>query len=156
MPAVRCFCLSAIIGGTSTIFVHALYGLGRPDLVFRLNLASAALLWVLTLALVPWLGFVGFAVASAALACGGVSYTALCLKRLVPLHPLSAVRVPLAASAGSAAVLAALAGFWIHDLLSLVVAAALAAGAYVAFAGLIGGAAWRVEFIADWRTVLQG
>lgn len=156
VPAVRGFCLSAIIGGTSTIFVHALYGLGRPDLVFRLNLVSAALLWVLTVALVPWLGFVGFAVASAVLACGGVSYTALCLRRLVPLHPLSAVRVPLAASAGSAAVLAALAGFWIHDLPTLVVAAAVAAGAYVVFAGLIGGAAWRVEFIADWRTVLQG
>jgi len=23
-------------------------------------------------------------------------------------------------------------------------------------AGLVGGAAWRIEFIADWRTVLQG
>jgi PST family polysaccharide transporter len=156
VPAVRGFCLSAIIGGTSTIFVHALYGLGRPDLVLRLNLTTAALLWVLTVVLVPWLGFVGFAVASAALACGSVSYTALCLKRLVPFHPLSAVRVPLAASAGSAAVLAALAGFWIHDLPTLIVAAAVAAGAYVVFAGLIGGAAWRVEFIADWRTVLQG
>jgi len=156
VPAVRCFCLSAIIGGTSTIFVHALYGLGRPDVVFRLNLASAAVLWVLTIALVPWLGFAGFAVASASLACAGVSYTALSLRRLVPLHVLSAVRVPLTASVGSAAVLAVLARFWIHDLPSLVVGAAVSAGAYVVFAGLIGGAAWRVEFIADWRTVLQG
>jgi PST family polysaccharide transporter len=156
VPAVRCFCLSAIIGGTSTIFVHALYGLGRPDLVFRLNLASAALLWILTVALVPWLGFVGFAVASATLACAGVSFTALSLRRLVPLHVLAAVRVPLTASIGSAAVLAALAGFWIHDLPSLIVAVAVSAGAYVIFAGLIGGAAWRVEFLADWRTVLQG
>jgi len=156
VPAVRCFCLSAIIGGTSTIFVHALYGLGRPDLVLRLNLASAALLWVLTVALVPWLGFVGFAVASAILACAGVSYTALSLRRLVSLHLLSAVRVPLTASAGSAAVLAALACFWIHDLPSLVIGAAVSAGAYAVFAGLIGGAAWRVEFMADWRTVLQG
>jgi PST family polysaccharide transporter len=156
VPAVRCFCLSAIIGGTSTIFVHALYGLGRPDLVFRLNLASAALLWILTVALVPWLGFVGFAVASATLACAGVSFTALSLRRLVPLHVLTAVRVPLTASIGSAAVLAALAGFWIHDLPSLIAAVAVSAGAYVIFAGLIGGAAWRVEFLADWRTVLQG
>jgi PST family polysaccharide transporter len=156
VPAVRCFCLSAIIGGTSTIFVHALYGLGRPDLVLRLNLASAALLWILTVALVPWLGFVGFAVASATLACAGVSFTALSLRRLVPLHVLTAVRVPLTASIGSAAVLAALAGFWIHDLPSLIAAAAVSAGAYVLFAGLIGGAAWRVEFLADWRTVLQG
>jgi PST family polysaccharide transporter len=156
VPAVRCFCLSAIIGGTSTIFVHALYGLGRPDLVLRLNLASAVLLWGLTLALVPWLGFVGFAVASASLACAGVSYTALSLRRLVPVHVLSAVRVPITASVGSAAVLAALTGFWIHDLPSLVVGAAVSAGAYVLFAGLIGGAAWRVEFMSDWRTVLQG
>ena len=156
VPAVRCFCLSAIIGGTSTIFVHALYGLGRPDVVFRLNLASGTVLWVLTIALVPWLGFVGFAVASASLACAGVSYTALSLRRLVPLHVLSAVRVPLTASVGSAAVLAVLARFWIHDLPSLVVGAAVSAGAYVVFAGLVGGAAWRVEFIADWRTVLQG
>ena len=156
VPAVRCFCLSTIIGGTSTIFVHALYGLGRPDLVFRLNLASAALLWILTVALVPWLGFVGFAVASATLACAGVSFTALSLRRLVPLHVLTAVRVPLTASIGSAAVLAALAGFWIHDLPSLIAAVAVSAGAYVIFAGLIGGAAWRVEFLADWRTVLQG
>jgi PST family polysaccharide transporter len=156
VPAVRCFCLSAIIGGTSTIFVHALYGLGRPDLVLRLNLASALLLWGLTLALVPWLGFVGFAVASASLACAGVSYTALSLRRLVPVHVLSAVRVPITASVGSAAVLAALTGFWIHDLPSLVVGAAVSAGAYVLFAGLIGGAAWRVEFMSDWRTVLQG
>jgi polysaccharide transporter, PST family len=156
VPAVRCFCLSAIIGGTSTIFVHALYGLGRPDLVFRLNLASAALLWILTVALVPWLGFVGFAVASATLACAGVSFTALSLRRLVPLHVLTVVRVPLTASIGSAAVLAALAGFWIHDLPSLIAGAAVSGGAYVIFAGLIGGAAWRVEFLADWRTVLQG
>ena len=156
VPAVRCFCLSAIIGGTSTIFVHALYGLGRPDLVFRLNLASAALLWVLTLALVPRLGFVGFAVASVSLACAGVSYTSWNLRRLIPLRVVSAVRVPLTASAGSAAVLAALACFWIHDLPSLIASAAVSAGAYVVLAGLIGGAAWRVEFMADWRTVLQG
>ena len=156
VPAVRCFCVSAFIGGTSTIFVHALYGLGRPDLVLRLNVASAALLWMLTVALVPRVGFVGFAVASASLACAGVSYTALSLRRLVPLHVLAAVRVPLAASVGSAAVLAALATFWIHDLPSLIVGVAVSVGAYVVFAGLVGGAAWRIEFLADWRTVLQG
>jgi len=156
IPAVRCFCLSAIIGGTSTIFVHALYSLGRADIVFRLNLASAVLLWLITLVLVPWLGFVGFAVASVSLACAGVSYTALSLRRLAPVRVLPAVRVPLAASLGSAAVLAALVGFWVHDLPSLLIAVGVSAGAYVVFAGFIGGAAWRVEFMADWRTVLQG
>jgi len=156
VPAVRCFCLSALIGGTSTIFVHALYGLGRPDLVFRLNLATSVVLWALTVVLVPWLGFVGFAVASAILACAGVTYTALQLRRLVPVQVMSAVRVPLTASAGSAAVLATLAACWIHDLPTLIAGAALSVGAYVIFAGLVGGAAWRVEFLADWRTVLQG
>lgn len=156
IPAVRCFCLSAIIGGTSTIFVHALYSLGRADIVFRLNLASAVLLWVITLVLVPWLGFVGFAVASVSLACAGVSYTALSVRRLAPVRVLPAVRVPLAASLGSAAVLAALVGLWVHDLPSLLIAVGVSAGAYVVFAGFIGGAAWRVEFMADWRTVLQG
>jgi len=156
IPAVRCFCLSAIIGGTSTIFVHALYSLGRADIVFRLNLASAVLLWAITLVLVPWLGFVGFAVASVSLACAGVSYTALSVRRLAPVRVLPAVRVPLAASLGSAAVLAALVGLWVHDLPSLLIAVGVSAGAYVVFAGFIGGAAWRVEFMADWRTVLQG
>jgi len=156
IPAVRCFCLSAIIGGTSTIFVHALYSLGRADIVFRLNLASTVLLWVITLVLVPWLGFVGFAVASASLACVGVSYTALSVRRLAPVRVLPAVRVPLAASLGSAAILAALVGLWVHDLPSLLIAVGVSAGAYVVFAGFIGGAAWRVEFMADWRTVLQG
>ena len=153
---MRCFCLSAIIGGTSTILVHALHSLGRADLVFRLNLGGAVLIWAMTLLLVPWLGFVGFAVASAALACASVSYTALSLRRLVPIRILPAVRVPLVASLGSAATLAALVAVWIHDLPTLALGAALSAGVYVVLAGFVGGAAWRVEFIADWRTVLQG
>jgi energy-converting hydrogenase Eha subunit H len=74
----------------------------------------------------------------------------------VPLNVLSAVRVSLTASVGAAAVLAALATLWIHDLPSLVIGAAASVGAYVLFAGLVGGAAWRIELIADWRTVLQG
>ena len=78
------------------------------------------------------------------------------LGRLVPVQVVSAVRVPLTASAGSAAVLATLAAFWIHDLPTLIAGAALSVGAYVIFAGFVGGAAWRVEFLADGRTVLQG
>jgi O-antigen/teichoic acid export membrane protein len=124
--------------------------------VFRLNLAGAVLVWVMTVALVPWIGFVGFAVASVGLACASISYTTLSLRRLVPIRIVPAVRVPLTASLGSAAILAALAGAWIHDLPSLILSAAFAAGVYVVLAGLVGGSAWRVEFIADWRTVLQG
>ena len=156
VPAVRFFCLSAIVGGTSTIFVHALYSLGRADVVFRLNVVGALLLWTVTVVLVPWVGFVGFALASAILACVGLSYAALSVRRLAPVRVLPAVRVPLAASLGSATVLAALVSVWIHDLPSLLIAGGVSAVAYVVFAGLIGGAAWRVEFMADWRTVLQG
>jgi teichuronic acid exporter len=156
VPAVRYFCLTAIIGGTSTIFVHALYGLGRADVVFRSNVMAAASLWVITAALVPWLGFVGFAVASAGVACASVTYTGLTLRRLIPLRVVPAVRVPLAASLASGALLTGLGGVWIHDVPSLLGAGALSVAAYVVCAGLIGGEAWRVEFLADWRTVLQG
>jgi len=44
----------------------------------------------------------------------------------------------------------------IRECLEAAVRVPVAAGAYVAFVGFIGGAAWRVEFIADWQTVLQG
>ena len=70
--------------------------------------------------------------------------------------PIDVVIKRAVASLGSAATLAALVGLWIHDLPSLILGAALSAGVYVVVAGLVGGAAWRVEFIADWRTVLQG
>ncbi len=155
IPAVRLFCVTALLGGTSTILVHALYGLGRADIVFRLNLGWAVLVWALTLALVPWLGFLGFAVASVLMA-ATVSVTALIVRRLAPIRVLAAVQVPLAAGAASALLLAALSAVWVHDLPSLVAAAAAAALVYAGLLLLLGGAAWRGEFVADWRTVLQG
>ncbi len=154
VPALRLFCVAALVGGTSTILVHALYSLGRADLVFRLNLAWAALVWALTAVLVPWLGFIGYAVASVCLA-STVVFTARRLGALAPVRVLRAVRVPLAAGLGSALLLAALTAVWIHDLASLLIGGGVAAAVYVGLALLLGGAAWRVEFIADWRTVLQ-
>jgi O-antigen/teichoic acid export membrane protein len=155
IPAVRLFCITTLLGGTSTILVHALYGLGRADLVFRLSLGWAALVWSLTLALVPRLGFLGFAVASV-----GVSLTSvaplLVLRRTVPIRFLPAVRVPLAAAVLSALALGTLSEVWIHDLLSLLIGGGVSLAAYVGLVLLLGGAAWRVELVADWRTALQG
>jgi PST family polysaccharide transporter len=154
VPAVRLFCLSALLGGTSTILVHSLYGLGRPDVVFRLNLFWAALVWALTLVLVPWLGFLGFAVASACVAAtGGLS--ALMVRRFAPVRVLAAVRVPLGAGALAALILAALAALWVRDLPTLVLAGAAAALAYTGLVLVLGGAVWRGEFVADCRAVLQ-
>jgi O-antigen/teichoic acid export membrane protein len=154
IPAVQLFCVTTLLGGTSTVLVHALYGLGRADIVFRLHLGWSALLWALTLALVPWLGFVGFAVASALMG-ATAAVSSLIVRRLAPVRVLAAVRVPLAAGVASALLLAELATAWIHDLPSLVIAGGASALAYVGLLLLLGGAAWRVELMADWRTVLS-
>jgi PST family polysaccharide transporter len=154
IPAVQLFCVTTLLGGTSTVLVHALYGLGRADIVFRLHLGWTTLLWALTLALVPWLGFLGFGVASALMAATAAA-SSLIIRRLVPVRVFAAVRVPFAAGVVSALLLAELATVWIHDLPSLVIAACASALAYVGLLLLLGGAAWRVEVMADWRTVVQ-
>jgi hypothetical protein len=45
---------------------------------------------------------------------------------------------------------------WIHDLASLVLSAAAAGGVYAALIVAASGAAWRLELLADWRTVWPG
>ncbi len=154
IPALRLFCVTALLGGTSTILVHALYGLGRADIVLRLHLGWTILLWMLTLTLVPWLGFLGFAVASALMGVtAGIS--SLIVRRLAPIRVLAAVRMPLAAGVASALLLAALAAVWVHDLPSLAIAGAVSTLSYIGLLFLLGGAAWRVELMADWRTLLE-
>lgn len=152
VPAVRFFCVTALLGGTSTVLVHALYSLGRADTVFRLSLLWAALTWGLTVLLVPRFGFVGFAAASAGVSATG-ALTALALCRLVPLRIFQAVRVPLAAGVASAGLFAALAQSWIYDLPSLLIGGSIAGSAYVGLACLLGGAAWRAELRGDWQRV---
>ncbi len=155
VPAIRLFCVTALVGGTSNILVHTLYSLGRADLVFRWNIVWAALVWGLTVAMVPWLGFIGFAVASACVAGTGV-FMAMALRRLVPIRILPPLRVPLAAGVTSALVFAGLTALWIHDIPSLLIGGVASMLTYVGLAGLCGGAAWRVELMADLRTVLEG
>ena len=155
VPAIRFFCLSALLGGTSNVLVHALYSLGRADLVFRLSVFWAAVVWILALVMVPRVGFVGLAVASACMSATG-SLAALAVRRLVPVRVLPQIRVPLAAGALGAMLLWLLANVWIHDIPSLVVGVSAAGGVYVAAACLLGGAAWRAELVADWRIVWNG
>jgi O-antigen/teichoic acid export membrane protein len=97
-----------------------------------------------------------YAVAVAAAAAATVVLAAGALRRLVPVRLLPAVRVPLAAGFASALVLAAVAAVWIHDIPSLLIGGGIAAATYVGLAVVLGGAAWRGEFVADWRMVLQG
>jgi O-antigen/teichoic acid export membrane protein len=155
VTAVRILCVTTVVGGTSNLLVHALYALGRADIVLRLNVAWTALLWVLTPLLVPWLGVAGFALSSAAVALTMVS-TAVALRRLVPVNVLRPVAAPLAAAVASSLALAVLARVWIHDLGSLVLAAAAAGAMYAALIVTTSGAAWRLELLADWRTVWPG
>lgn len=155
VPAIRFFCLAALLGGTSNVLVHALYSLGRADLVFRLSVFWAAVVWLVTLIMVPQVGFVGLAVASACMSATG-SLAALAVRRLVPVRVLPQIRVPLAAGALGAVLLWFLANVWIHDVPSLLGGVSAAGGVYVAAACLLGGAAWRAELLADWRIVWNG
>lgn len=153
VPAVQLFCLTSVFGGTSNLLVNALYSLGRADIVFRLGLLWAALVWGLTLLFVPHFGFVGFALASACTsATGGLTF--LALRRSVPVRILSPLRGPLTAALVSAAIFFALARLWIHDLPSLLIGGSIAGATYIGLAFLIGGAAWRTELLGDWRRVL--
>ncbi|MBI4636042.1 MAG: oligosaccharide flippase family protein [Candidatus Rokubacteria bacterium] len=154
VPAIRFLAVSALLGGTSTVLVHGLWALGRADIVFRLNLMWTALLWGLAWVLVPALGFVGFAVASA---CLGLTapVTFVALRRLVPVRVLVPLRVPLAAAAASALLFGGLARIWVHDLPSLVLAGCAAGALYVGLAWMLGGAGWRAELLVDWRAVWQ-
>ena len=154
VPAVRYFCVTVVVGGTGTVLVHALYALGRADLVFRLNVLWAALVWIFTLLLVPRLGFVGFAAASALTACS-MSLTAIVLRRLAPVRVLRAVRVPLLAACVAGAALGPAAAWWAHDLASLVGVVAGALVLYGALAWISGGATWRDECRADLRAAWQ-
>lgn len=153
VPAIRLFCLCALLGGTSTVFVHALYSLGRADTVLRLNLLWTVLLWGFTLVMVPWLGFVGYALASVCVSLTGV-LTILTLRRLVPVRIFPHVRVPLIAGSASALVFVTLTKFLSQDLPSLIIASSVAIVAYTSLTSLMSGAGWRGELLDDWKRML--
>src|SRR5574337_638337 len=154
VPALRLLCVTAILGGTSTLLVHALYSLGRAGTVMRLNLLWTGLLWGLTLLLVPRLGFTGFAVASASVAATG-GFTVLALRRAVPIRILSPLKAPLIAGGLSALLLWTLARVWIETVWSLTVAIVVAVIVYVGLAYLATGPDGRADLLDDWRMVWQ-
>jgi teichuronic acid exporter len=153
VPAVQLFCVTAILGGTSNMLVHAFYCLGRADVVFRLNILWTVLLWGLALPLVWWLGFVGFALASACLSLTSV-VTALMLKKLVPVRIIPAIRAPLIAGMLAGLCLGVLTMAWVDGVVSLLISAAAATGVYVLAVGIIGGMTWCSDLMEDWRDVL--
>jgi teichuronic acid exporter len=154
VPALQFFCVTSILGGTSNLLVHALYSLGRADIVLRLNLLWTVLLWILSLIFVPRLGLVGFAIASAS-ASPFYFLTPLVLRRFAPIRFFAVVRVPMAAALVMVLPLVALNISDVQGKVSLFLLACLAAGTYLALVCLMSGRAWRSEVLTDCRKMFR-
>jgi PST family polysaccharide transporter len=155
VAAVRLFCLTAVIGGTVNLLMQGLYSLGQAKQVLYLNLVWATLVWAFTAALVPGLGFVGFALASL-LSSAIVAGVASALLRCLPLRLEPAIRVPLAAASLSAVLFFAGSRVWADSWANLGLGLV---GAVLAYAVLLwhgGGSAWRREVLDDCRRAWPG
>jgi O-antigen/teichoic acid export membrane protein len=155
VPAVRWFCLTAIVGGTVNLLIQGLYGLGRAKTVLYLNLLWATAVWALATALVALFGFVGFAAASfiASIIMAGAAWAAL---RPLQLKLRSAIRVPLTAATLSAAFFFLGSQWWTDTSANLGLGLAGASAAYAALLWHLGGPAWRGEVIEDCRRAWPG
>jgi PST family polysaccharide transporter len=150
VPAVRLFCLTAVVGGTVNLLLQGLYGLGQAKTVLYLNLLWATAVWALATALVALVGFVGFAAASF------LSSIMVAAAACVALRPLrlkigSAIRAPLAAAALSAVFFFLGAQWWTDTVVNLGLGLAGAGVAYAALLVYLGGPAWRNEILDDCR-----
>ena len=154
VPAIRLFCVAVMLGGTWTILSFAINSLGRVDVTFRLNLFWTILLWGLTFMFVPWLGFIGYAVARACQGAVG-AWTAVALKRLVPIRLFPAVRLPLFSGMVSAFLLWGLSLVWVHDLSSLIIAGIAAITTYILLTNWVGGARLKEDLLNDWRKAVE-
>jgi O-antigen/teichoic acid export membrane protein len=150
VPAVRLFCLTAVIGGTVNLLMQSLYGLGQAKQVLYLNLLWATMVWVLTAALVPVLGFVGFAAASF-VASVTMAGAASALLRRLPLRLARAIRTPLGAASLSALLLFTGSHVWADTRANLGLGLIGAGLAYAALLWHLGGPAWRGEVFEDCR-----
>ncbi len=152
-PAVQFLCLSALCSGLGMVAIHALNSLGQARLVLRFNVVWTLVLWGLTAASVPVIGFVGYA---AAHACQSIiSLVVLArLRAFVPLRVWPRVARPLAATL-VVGVLLAVAAPAIVTLSHLAAALGLAGLAYVGLVAWFSGAAWRRELANEWRQVIQ-
>jgi O-antigen/teichoic acid export membrane protein len=155
VPAVRLFCLTAVVGGTVNLLIQGLYGLGQAKTVLYLNLLWATAVWALAAALVALFGFVGFAAASfiASIIMAGAACAAL---RPLQLKLRSAIRVPLTAATLSAGCFFLGAQWWADTSANLGLGLAGAGAAYLALLWHLGGPVWRGEVIEDCRRAWPG
>lgn len=154
IPAVRLLCIAAMLGGPSNIMVYALFALGRAKLVWNLNVFWTLLLWILSLTFVPSMGFVGYAVASAVVS-ATVVVPAVLLRRLVPIHFMAQVRVPLAAGLMSALAFGVFVHLWVQDISTLILGGSVAATVYVCLVYAMSHALWRSDVGEDWQRVFD-
>ncbi len=150
VPAVRLFCLTAVVGGPVNLLLQGLYGLGQAKTVLYLNLLWATAVWALATALVALVGFVGFAAASflASIIMAGAACVVL---RPWQLKLVSAIRAPLAAASLSALVFFVGSQWWADTSANLGLGLAGACVAYAALLGYLSGSAWRYEVLEDCR-----
>lgn len=153
IPAVQFLCLSALCSGLGMVAIQALNSLGQARLVLRFNVVWTLVLWVLTAASVPAIGFVGYAAAHACQSLFSLVVLAR-LRAFVPLRVWPRVAHPLAAAlvAGS---LLAVAVPAIPSLPYLAAALAVAGLAYVGLVAWFSGAGWRRELANEWRQVIH-
>ncbi len=154
IPAVQWLCLSALCSGLGMVAIHALNSLGQARLVLRFNVVWTLVLWALTAASVPVIGFVGYAVAHACQSILSLVVLAK-LRAFVPLRVWPNVVFPLSAALIVGLALAA-AGPVLDTLAHLALAFAVAGLAYVGFVVWFSGSAWRREIAHEWRHMFQG
>lgn len=153
VPAVRLLCVAAVLGGATGVMTYAFFALGQARLVAWLNVLWTVLLWGLSLALVPRMGFVGYAAASACVS-ATVVVPAILLRRLVPIQFMAQMRTPLIAGLMSAFLFGMLIHLWVHDIPSLMLGASAALALYAALVYAMSGALWRAGVRDDWRRML--
>lgn len=153
VPAVRLLCVAAVLGGATGVMTYAFFALGQARLVWWLNVFWTVLLWGLSLVLVPRMGFVGYAAASACVS-ATVVVPAVLLRRLVPIQFMAQMRTPLIAGLLSALLFGMLVHLWIHDIPSLILGASAALALYTALVYAFSGALWRADVRDDWRRML--
>jgi O-antigen/teichoic acid export membrane protein len=90
VPALRWFCVPAVVATVNWTAASAMFALGRPAIPMRITTAWTVCLWALTLLLTPHWGFTGVAIASACTSILGF-WTAYELKRLVAVRILATI-----------------------------------------------------------------
>lgn len=155
IPAVRLFGLTCIFGGVANLFIQALYSLGRADLVFRLIVLWAVLIWGLTPALLPFFGFNGFAIASV-LAAIIIVIVARIFLRFLPMRLVHQIRIPLIAGCGSTIFFVVSLNTFVSGLGGLIIVSVVTLVCYALMLFFFGDVTWRSELLSDLRRLRKG